>query len=66
MEQGHLFANLSVPKDPLKNMKVSFSLQHGFCPVRVESVNHPEAWLLGARPWLKKAMTPKTDKLAFH
>lgn len=66
MEQGLIFANLSVPWDPPKIMKASFSPQQGFRIVRVESANHPEAWLLEAYPWLKKITTPKICKSAFH
>jgi hypothetical protein len=47
-------------------MKASFSPQQGFRIVRVESANHPEAWLLEAYPWLKKITTPKICKSAFH
>jgi hypothetical protein len=46
-------------------MKASFSTQQGLPRGRAESANHPEPWLLGACPWIKKATTPKICKSAF-
>jgi hypothetical protein len=65
MEQALRFGNLSIPRDPPKNMKASFSTQQGLPSVRAEIANYPEAWLQGAHPWVKKITILKICKAAF-